>query len=183
MVPGGNFRQGKFVPLFPEKCINNGLPTYRSSYEKRFMNYLDTCKNIIRWGSETHIVEYFLETDGKVHRYHIDFYMEVLDIITRTVKKYLVEVKPYAQTIMPEPPKIQTKQAMQKFEFALKTAIMNKNKWQAAERYAKSQGMEFKVISERELGLYVRIAKQSDRQKEKAIKQAGKRTIRKKKNP
>jgi len=182
MVPGGNFRQGKFVPLYPEKCINSTFPTYRSSYEKRFMVYLDTSRNILRWGSETHIVEYFLETDGKTHRYYIDFYMEVFDITTRTIKKYLVEVKPYAQTIMPEPPRIQTKQSLQKFEFALKTAIMNKNKWEAAEKYAKSHGMEFKVISERELGIYIKIAKKTYKAKEKAIIDAGKRTVRKKKN-
>ena len=50
------FKQGKFIANFPEKCINTGLPTFRSSYEERFMKFLDSCKNVIKWGSETHIV-------------------------------------------------------------------------------------------------------------------------------
>ena len=100
---------GKYQPSFPKKY--KGDPTniiYRSLWERKFMRYCDLNENILEWGSEEIIVPYRSPVDRRVHRYFPDFYIKIKES-NRSIKKYLIEIKPKKQTIPPKKPQRQTK--------------------------------------------------------------------------
>jgi len=71
------YTQGIYVPKYKSKYkgdINNIV--YRSSYELQFMNYCDSNSTILEWSSEETIVPYIKPTDGRVHRYYLDFWIK-----------------------------------------------------------------------------------------------------------
>ena len=69
--------KGIFKPNNPQKYKGNVKNiVYRSSWEKRFMNYCDRTREIIEWGSEELSI-FYRGVDGKPHRYYPDFYMKV----------------------------------------------------------------------------------------------------------
>jgi hypothetical protein len=143
------FHKRKFSPTFPEKYT--GDPTniiMRSSWETQFANWCDMNPSIIKWSSEETVVPYRCPTDNKVHRYFIDFKIQVK---TRddVLKTFLIEVKPYKQCHPPEFPGKQTKKYLTESYMFIK----NQAKWAAAREYAKDRGWEFKIITEYELGL------------------------------
>lgn len=134
-----------FKPIFPEKY--SGDPTniiMRSSWETMFANWCDKNPSIVRWSSEETIVPYRCPTDGKIHRYFVDF-----KITVREGKTFLVEVKPAKQTLPPVYPGRQT----QRYLTESMLFIKNQAKWEAARNYCKDRGWEFKIITEKELGL------------------------------
>ena len=62
----------------------------------------------------------------------------------------MIEVKPSGQIGKPKPGKKKTKTYMKEsFEY-----IKNQAKWQAAKSYCEDNGLEFKIISEKDLGQY-----------------------------
>ena len=62
----------------------------------------------------------------------------------------MIEIKPAKYLKPPKPPKKRTKRFLgEQVEF-----IKNQAKWKAASKYCEEQGMEFKVFTERELGIY-----------------------------
>ena len=92
---------GRFLPKNPQKYRGN--PTniiYRSTWERRVMNWLDTTENIVEWGSEELIIPYRSPTDGKIHRYFPDFYVKVRQK-DATIRVMILEIKPHKQTIEP----------------------------------------------------------------------------------
>ena len=143
------FHKRKFSPTFPEKYA--GDPTniiMRSSWETQFANWCDMNPSIIKWSSEETVVPYRCPTDNKVHRYFIDFKIQVKtkgDVL----KTFLIEVKPYKQCHPPEFPGKRTKKYLTESYMFIK----NQAKWAAAREYAKDRGWEFKIITEYELGL------------------------------
>lgn len=144
-----NYYKGKFTPKFPEKYV--GDPTniiYRSSWELKFMNWCDMSSSVLRYSSEETIIPYRCPTDNRLHRYFVDF---KIDVRSRdgSVKTYLVEVKPAGQTKPPVYPGKRTKRYLTE---AL-TFMKNQAKWEAAERYCKDRGWDFKIITEHELGI------------------------------
>lgn len=143
------YHQGKYNIKFPEKYT--GDPTniiYRSSWELRFMNWCDLNSSITKWSSEETVIPYRCGTDNRLHRYFIDFRIQV-----RTkggdLKTYLVEVKPSAQTQPPVFPGRKTKRYLTE----AMTFVKNQSKWQAAKQYCADRGWEFMIITEKELGL------------------------------
>ena len=134
-----------FKPIFPEKY--SGDPTniiMRSSWETMFANWCDKNPSIVKWSSEETVVPYRCPTDGKIHRYFVDF-----KITVREGKTFLVEVKPAKQTLPPVYPGRQT----QRYLTESMLFIKNQAKWEAARNYCKDRGWEFKIITEKELGL------------------------------
>jgi predicted nucleotidyltransferase len=63
------------------------------------------------------------------------------------IKKYLVEVKPYTQTIEPKRPKRIT----ESYISSVHTYLVNQAKWKSAKEFAKNSGIEFIVLTEKEL--------------------------------
>lgn len=141
------FLQGSFIPKNPKKY--KGDPTeiiYRSSWERRFMNYCDSKTSIVEWSSERIIVPYLYDADGRKHRYFVDFSIVVEDKDGKR-QTYLVEIKPHKKTMPPKKPKRQTKSYIyESLEF-----VKNQNKWDAARKYAAERGWKFIVLTENEL--------------------------------
>ena len=121
---------------------------YRSSWERRFMVYCDRNDKIIEWGSEEVIIPYRSPIDGKIHRYFPDFYIKVKQQ-NGSVKKMLIEIKPYNQCQPPQIPKRKTP----KFINEVRTWGINKAKWKAANEFCLDRQMEFKILTEHELGV------------------------------
>lgn len=143
------YYQGKYTPKHPEKYV--GDPTiiiYRSSWELRFMNWCDSNSSVVKWQSEETIIPYRCPTDNRVHRYFVDFKIQVKDK-SGTLKTYLVEIKPDKQTRPPETPKRRTKQYINE----VMTWGKNDAKWKAAREYCKDRGYEFIIITEKHLGI------------------------------
>jgi hypothetical protein len=139
------FHKRKFIPIFPEKYT--GDPTniiMRSSWETRFASWCDKNPSVLKWSSEETVIPYRCPTDNRIHRYFVDF-----KITVSTGKTYIVEVKPAAQTQPPIYPGRQT----QRYITESLTFMKNKAKWEAAIEFAKDRGWEFKIITEKELGL------------------------------
>ena len=141
--------KGKYKPRLPNKY--KGDPTniiYRSMWERKFMMYCDSNANILEWNSEEIALPYRSPVDGRVHRYFPDFYVKVKEN-TGKVKKMLIEVKPLKQTMKPKKPKRQTKGYLfEVYEYA-----KNQAKWKAADNFCKDRSWEFKVMTEKELGI------------------------------
>ena len=141
--------KGKYKVRAPYKYKGNPTKVvYRSSWELKFMNYCDTNINILEWGSEEMYVWYRSPVDNKPHRYFPDFYIKARES-NGQIKKYIIEVKPQRQTAPPAKPKRQTKGYLREaFEYA-----KNQAKWKAANEWCLDRGFEFKVITEKELGI------------------------------
>ena len=141
--------KGKFSPKNPNKYKGNPSNIiYRSLLERRFMVYLDNNPSILKWQSEEIIIPYVSPVDNRVHRYFPDFYIKVQEN-TGLVKTYLIEVKPLKQTQKPKKPKRQTKNYLREvYEYA-----KNQAKWKAADDFCKDRLWEFKVMTEKELGI------------------------------
>lgn len=137
---------GKYAPDNPEKYVGDANNiVYRSSWERRFCQYADRNEKVLRWASEEVVVPYLSPIDKKIHRYFIDFWVEVQ--AKDEVKKFLIEIKP-SQFCKP-PQKRRSKQYLQE---AAGYAV-NKAKWVTASKFAKKNGMEFLVLTERDLGI------------------------------
>ena len=141
--------KGKYYPSFPRKY--KGDPTniiYRSLWERKFMVYCDKNQNILEWASEEIAIPYRSPIDNRVHRYFPDFYMKVKETNGK-VKNYVIEVKPAKQTKPPKKPKRQTKGYIREaYEYA-----KNQAKWKMAKEFCADRQWEFKVVTEKELGI------------------------------
>ena len=141
--------RGRYIPTYPKKY--KGDPSniiYRSLWERKFMVYCDRNNRILEWGSEEFFIPYRSPLDGKIHRYFPDFYVKV-KTKQNTIKKWVVEVKPKAQTRPPRTPKRKTK----KYITEVRNYAINDAKWKNAIEYCKDRNMEFIIITEDELGI------------------------------
>lgn len=141
--------QGLYKVKNPEKYVGNpnGV-VYRSSWEHKFMCFLDGHENVLKWGSEEVVIPYVW--GGKPHRYFPDFVVEFKKK-GGGIKTMIVEIKPFAQTMPPEPPKRKTQKALHNYEKAIETYTKNIAKWEHAKKFCEKQGAEFIVLTEREL--------------------------------
>ena len=141
--------KGKYYPSYPRKY--KGDPTniiYRSLWERKFMVYCDKNDAILEWASEEIAIPYRSPVDNRVHRYFPDFYMKVKERGGK-VKRYVIEVKPAKQTKPPVKPKRQTKGYIREaYEYA-----KNQAKWKMAREFCADRQWEFKVVTEKELGI------------------------------
>lgn len=140
--------KGVFKPKNPQKY--NGNPNniiYRSSWEVRVMKYFDEHPDVIWWASEELSIPYYNPVDQKMHRYFPDFIvkMKKRDGLVMT---YMIEVKPFSQTQQP-----QRKRKTQKFIQESVTYVVNQSKWKAADEFCQEHGWQFKILTEKELGI------------------------------
>lgn len=147
------YRQGKFKPQKPEKY--KGDPTkivYRSSYELKFMQYCDLTESVNEWRSEEFFIPYISPIDNKVHRYFPDFFVKYKDKNGNN-RTLVVEIKPEKDLKMPEQsPKRKTKS----WAFRVKTWAINQAKWKAAKEFCSDRKWEFRILTEKELGIPVK---------------------------
>lgn len=147
------YNQGKYRPQNPQKY--GGDPTniiYRSSYELKFMQYCDLTESVNSWKSEEFFIPYLSPIDNKVHRYFPDFFVKYKDKEGK-LRTLVVEIKPQKDLKMPEPnPKRKTKS----WVYSVKTWAVNQAKWKAAREWCADRNYEFKILSEKELGIPVK---------------------------
>tara|TARA_B100000427_G_scaffold90856_1_gene75033 strand:+ start:3325 stop:3768 length:444 start_codon:yes stop_codon:yes gene_type:complete len=141
--------KGRYTPTNPKKYKGNPYNIiYRSLWERKFMVYCDTNDKIIEWGSEEIIIPYLSPWDGKVHRYFPDFYIKVKQS-NDNIKKFIIEVKPKKQTKPPKPVERKTKRWINE----VRTFGINEAKWKHASKWCKNNDMEFKILTEDDLGI------------------------------
>lgn len=141
--------QGKYRPSNTKKYRGN--PTniiYRSLWERKFMVYCDKNENILEWGSEEIAIPYRSPLDNRIHRYFPDFYIKYKDANGK-IRRSLIEVKPYRQT--QQPPILEKKTKGYIYEVA--EYAKNQAKWSAAKEFCEDRRWEFKIFTEKELGI------------------------------
>lgn len=140
------FKSGIYTPINPEKCLDNKQKfVYRSSYEMNFFRFCDLNPKVIKWGAEVTVIPYICKTDGKLHRYYIDNKL-ILENSKGELKTYLIEIKPYNQTIAPKPSKRKKKQTVlyESFQY-----LKNQSKWNSASQYCLENGFIWCILTEK----------------------------------
>ena len=161
------FHQGYFIPKNPEKWLTS-QNIYRSSWEFKFLTWMDNNPRVVRAASEPCAVKYKNPVSNikwcvennldpknpanwKVCNYYTDMWMEMLQN-DGTVKKIFVEIKPYDQTQPPKPinesASLKEKKA---FNRAAETFLVNQAKWTEAAKYFQSMGASFIIVTEKTL--------------------------------
>lgn len=149
-------RKGDFVyrPVNTKKYVGN--PPYavcRSSWETIFCKWADHNPAVVEWVSEPMGIPYVDPTERdyrgmpKKRRYFPDFIVKVLNKQGK-IDTHLVEVKPHKETV---PPRAGKNKSQKTKIYEAKTWGTNQAKWQAAERYCKSKGWYFRILTERDL--------------------------------
>ena len=142
-------KKGYYRPKNPKKYKGDYKNIiFRSSWEEKFMKYCDTKQYILEWGSEEYVIPYRDPTSGKIRRYFPDFYIKVKESSGK-IKKYIIEIKPARQT---KEPKIQKKKT-RGYIYEVYTYAKNQAKWEAAKDFCDNRLWEFKILTERELGI------------------------------
>lgn len=145
----GKWTQGRYRPINPSKYKGDlSQIVFRSSWELKMFRYCDTAENVIEWSAETAVVAYKDPMSGRKRRYYVDVYLKH-KTKSGEIRKKLIEVKPFKQCYAPKVPQRKTKRYLKEVE----AYIINQAKWKAATRYAKKNGMDFVVFTERELGI------------------------------
>jgi hypothetical protein len=140
--------KGWFTPKHRNKYKGDSENVvYRSSWELRVMKWLDENPSVIWWASEELIIRYKSPIDQKIHRYFPDFIVR-LKQKNGTESTVVIEIKPQKQTVKPEQ-KRKTKRYLQEAA----TYAINQEKWRAADLFCKEHGWQFKVLTEKDIGI------------------------------
>ena len=132
-----NFRRGHFEVKNSSKYAGNGKPIFRSGWEMAFMNFCDNNENILQWASEPVRIPYRNPITGKMTMYVPDFLVTYRGP-NNTTRAELIEIKPKKQSIVES-----------KMSNADKAVVaVNYCKWDAATKWAKQNGLTFRVITE-----------------------------------
>lgn len=129
------YKQGYIDPRSCKKLISDvkyDKIIYRSSYELKFITWLESSKKVKQWASECFYIPYIF-IDGTTHKYYPDYFIEMED-----GSKMVVEIKPYNQTQKP----------LNENCWAAKEYTKNKCKWNAAIEFCKNKGYQFKILTE-----------------------------------
>jgi hypothetical protein len=141
--------KSRYRPTYPEKYKGNPNNIIcRSSWERKFCSWCDLNVNILEWASEEFFIPYLSPVDKRIHKYYPDFIVKMKEK-TGEIKTYVIEVKPKRQTMPPQRKSRVTKN----FLYEVKTYEVNKAKWKAAEEWCNDRLLEFKVITEDDLGI------------------------------
>ena len=135
-IKDGRYSQGYINPasckkLFPQMKTDKII--YRSSYERKFIAWLENSEQVKNWGSECIRIPY-LYIDGKRHSYYPDYFVEMMD-----GTKMVVEIKPSSQT----------KRPVNENTWVGKEYRKNMCKWKATMEFCQAKGYKFKIITEK----------------------------------
>lgn len=132
-----NFRQGIYTCKNPDKYVGRNKPRYRSGWEMTFMMFLDSNDNIVNWASESISIPYRHPLTGKMSNYVPDFFVTYRSRDNQT-RAELIEIKPKKQSL------IESKMT----DRDRAVVAVNYAKWDAATKWARRQGLTFRVINE-----------------------------------
>ena len=131
----GRYRQGYIDPSQCKKYVGDTPITYRSSWEKTFVQWLERSPKVEAWGSESVPISY-IYSDGKQHTYYPDF------VVKMNGEIYIIEIKPANQCRPPSKP----------YPYAIEQWNKNQAKWSAAREWCEERGMKFMIITENTIG-------------------------------
>lgn len=120
--------------LFESQC--NKPIIYRSSYEKKFIQWLENNSSVSKWGSECVQISYISPIDDKQHTYYPDF------LFVQNEQTILAEIKPANQTRQPS-------NTLPRDSYAWRTWMINVSKWKAAQEFCERNNMRFVILTER----------------------------------
>ena len=125
----------------PEKYVGTKPPYCRSSWETTFCMFCDNNPSVQQWASEPVKIPYRDPLTGKPTVYVPDFLISYID---KNMKKHaeLIEIKPANQMLIEKVGKNPYNQAQY---------VKNMAKWEAAAKWAKGQGIKFRVINEHDI--------------------------------
>ena len=128
----GYINQLSCKKLFPQLKVENII--YRSSYEKKFIYWLENNPAVKHWGSECLRIPYLYVKDNKMHSYYPDYFVEMVDGTCM-----VVEIKPSSQT----------KKPINENCCGYDAYIKNMCKWKATKEFCDAKGYQFKIITEK----------------------------------
>ena len=131
------FANGSYTLTNPVKYVGKGTPRYRSGWEHAFFKFCDSNDAVLQWASESIAIPYRNPITGKSSQYIPDILMTYR---TRgnQVRAELIEIKPRKQSVIEE--------KMSSRDRAV--VAVNYAKWAAAQKWAKNNGLIFRVITE-----------------------------------
>ena len=131
------FAQGVYTVKNAAKYVGRGNPRYRSSWEWAFMNFCDSNDHILQWASESISIPYRHPLTGKQTIYVPDFFITYRGRDNQ-VRAELIEIKPKKQSIVESKASSRDRAVV----------AVNYAKWDAAQRWARRNGVVFRVITE-----------------------------------
>jgi hypothetical protein len=139
-IKDGRYSQGYINPssckkIFPQMKTDKII--YRSSYERKFIAWLENNEQVKNWGSECIRIPY-LYIDGKMHSYYPDYFVEMVD-----GTKMVVEIKPSSQT----------KRPVNENTWVGKEYRKNMCKWKATMEFCQAKGYKFKILTEKTINM------------------------------
>jgi hypothetical protein len=133
--------KGLYRPKNPQKYLGNPQRiVFRSSWELKLFQWLDSTPAILQWASEEFSIPYLSPFDNKVHQYYPDALVIYKDK-HGSLQKEIIEIKPLKETIL-QP------RATERDKLAY---VLNQAKWKAASIFASQQGMRFRVVTEKSM--------------------------------
>ena len=154
--------RGKYVPENIAKYKGDVFGIwYRSLLERQVMVYLDRNSNVLEWSSEEIIIPYSSPVGNKIRRYFPDFYVKV-KAVDGSIREWIWEVKPEKET---RPPVAKTQKELltetrakrRRYTLEVIKYGINKNKWEAAQRYCAARGWKFYVITEKQIATMTKL--------------------------
>lgn len=131
------FANGLYVIKNPAKYVGKNTPRYRSGWEHAFMRFCDTNENILQWASESISIPYRNPITGKQSIYVPDFLITYRNKANQMIAE-LIEIKPKKQSV------VESKMSAN----ARAIVAVNYAKWDAATKWARRQGITFRVVTE-----------------------------------
>jgi hypothetical protein len=132
-----SYVQGQYKPVNPSKYVGTYPIIFRSSWEFKVMQMFDVNPNIGSWASESLKIPYQNPFTGKYTVYVPDFVVTYVDA-KGNQRAEIIEVKPAKETFLEQAKSQKAKAAV----------ALNTFKWAAAQAFAKSHGMTFRVLNE-----------------------------------
>jgi hypothetical protein len=147
------YHKGFYEPKNKSKYIGKKVPFYRSGWEKEVCVKFDDSPFVLEWASEPFAIQYkFIDLSTGLDKWSMyvpDYYAKMQT--NRGVVRFLIEVKPYEQTIEPKIPKKQTPAAIRRYNASKMLYAKNSAKWHYAELFCKANGLEFKKLTEKDM--------------------------------
>lgn len=131
------FAQGNYVIKNAHKYVGKGSPRYRSGWEHAFMRFLDNNEHVVNWASESISIPYRNPVTGRQSMYVPDFFITYRNRSNQLIAE-LVEIKPKKQSV------IESKMSARDGAIV----AVNYAKWDAATKWARRNGITFRVITE-----------------------------------
>ena len=132
-----HWAQGPYTVINREKYVGNGTPRYRSGWELSFMKFCDSNDHVLQWASESIVIPYRHPLTGKMTNYVPDFLITYRTRDNRMCAE-VIEIKPKKQSVIESKASARDRAVV----------AVNYSKWDAATKWCRRQGLQFRVITE-----------------------------------